>query len=271
VKNPNVKFTHRLFHALPSLSNSLLGLAGWLYGVNPKPQNGLALLYLHGVSVSHLGRFTRLLSGLTQRYTFISSAEVADRLGSGTSEEGCYLHLSFDDGYADNYEVAVVLKKMNIPATFFVASAYIDGDMHRCSPMLREFSKTRAPLNWDQVRTMADWGFEIGSHSISHSNFRKMTDEKARQELIESKARIEEQLNNTVTSFSFPYGRFTDFTSQQIELAQHVGYQHIFTTEAGNYRGEKITEPLLLRNGVEAILNIRSVALIANGLLEKMS
>src|SRR5262245_14167040 len=40
---------------------------------------------------------------------------------------GRYILITFDDGYRDNYEVAFpIVKSENVPATFFVASGFID-------------------------------------------------------------------------------------------------------------------------------------------------
>ena len=38
------------------------------------------------------------------------------------------LSITFDDGYADNYRNALpILRRLNLPATFFIASGFLDG------------------------------------------------------------------------------------------------------------------------------------------------
>jgi len=52
---------------------------------------------------------------------------VAD-LDQALSRRGRCVMLTFDDGYRDNYELAFpVLKQLQVPATFFITSGFIDG------------------------------------------------------------------------------------------------------------------------------------------------
>src|SRR5262249_45624183 len=44
-----------------------------------------------------------------------------------SSRKGRYALITFDDGYRDNYQIAFpILKAENVPATFFVASGFLD-------------------------------------------------------------------------------------------------------------------------------------------------
>ncbi len=66
----------------------------------------------------------RLLSCL---FNLLPLSEAVSRLKSGTlpARAAC---VTFDDGYADNAEVAFpILKKHGIPATFFIATGYLNG------------------------------------------------------------------------------------------------------------------------------------------------
>jgi peptidoglycan/xylan/chitin deacetylase (PgdA/CDA1 family) len=57
-------------------------------------------------------------------FDIISPADLPDVLARG---RGRYILVTFDDGYRDNYEVAFpILKGEGVPATFFVATGFID-------------------------------------------------------------------------------------------------------------------------------------------------
>lgn len=72
-------------------------------------------------------RFDRLLAQLAAVFRVQTLGRGADRLRAGDLPARS-LAITFDDGYADNAEVALpVLRRHRLPATFFVASGFLDG------------------------------------------------------------------------------------------------------------------------------------------------
>jgi peptidoglycan/xylan/chitin deacetylase (PgdA/CDA1 family) len=64
---------------------------------------------------------------LRRHFNPLPLAEAVARLRAGTlpARAAC---VTFDDGYADNYTVALpVLRETGVPATFFIATGYLDG------------------------------------------------------------------------------------------------------------------------------------------------
>ncbi|MCG6966012.1 MAG: polysaccharide deacetylase family protein [Chromatiaceae bacterium] len=71
--------------------------------------------------------FRRLAAMLATNFRLISLDEAVRRSSCGDLP-GRTVSVTFDDGYADNYTVAMpILAEFGIPATFFVASGFIDG------------------------------------------------------------------------------------------------------------------------------------------------
>ena len=77
-------------------------------------------------------------------------------------------------------------------------------------------------LDWDQVRAMAAAGFEIGSHGCSHRILTRLPPEVARQELVRSKAEIEDHVGATVEHFAFPN---EDGSAALLRAAARAGYR----------------------------------------------
>ncbi len=71
--------------------------------------------------------FGRLMKMLASNFEMISLAEAVARTQAGRLS-GRTMSVTFDDGYADNFTVALpILEEFNVPATFFVASGFVDG------------------------------------------------------------------------------------------------------------------------------------------------
>lgn len=64
---------------------------------------------------------------LARNFNVLPLQEAAQRLQTGTLPPAAAA-ITFDDGYTDNLEVAwPILKRHGIPATFFIATAFLDG------------------------------------------------------------------------------------------------------------------------------------------------
>lgn len=78
-----------------------------------------------GLAVS-TENFDEQLTVLKRSYNIISLEELVNRKNNNELESGS-VAITFDDGYKDNYTAAYpILKRHQVPATFFISSAYVE-------------------------------------------------------------------------------------------------------------------------------------------------
>lgn len=97
---------------------------------------GLQILFFHRVlaepdpllpDVHDARRFEETMQWVRQWFTVLPLPEAVERL-TARSLPARALVITFDDGYADNEAVALpILRRLGLPATFFVSTAYLDG------------------------------------------------------------------------------------------------------------------------------------------------
>ncbi len=72
-------------------------------------------------------RFEQQVRFLARHRRVIPLAELVQRLREARAPEPGSVVLTFDDGYRDNLEIAApILRKYGVPATFFLATGYVD-------------------------------------------------------------------------------------------------------------------------------------------------
>jgi peptidoglycan/xylan/chitin deacetylase (PgdA/CDA1 family) len=149
--------------------------------------------------------------------------------------------LTFDDGFQDFFTAAFpVLQKYDFSATMFLPTAFIGNESRRF--------KERNCLTWDEVRECRRGGIEFGSHTVNHPKLYELGFTEIREELENSKLKIEAELGEPVTTFAYPYAfpsADRDFVARFIETLKSTGYECNVTTRIG--RAAAGDEPFTLR------------------------
>ncbi len=166
-----------------------------------------------------------------QGFNFVTMQELQDNWGKHPEKT---VAITFDDGYLDNLENAYpILEKYQAKATIYVVVDRHDRDWstykkaHHNSGELAKEPK----LNDEQVKFLAQSGWvEIGSHTLTHANLDKLSDEECLKELVESKQQLEQLIQQPVNSFAYPFGIYS---ARDVELARQAGYHNAVTTQEG--------------------------------------
>lgn len=161
-------------------------------------------------------------------YAVISLDEAAKLLQSDATC-GKKVALTFDDGYRDFYTEALpVLTENRFKATLFVPTGRIGDKRIRLEG--NEY------LTWSEVRELRACGIRIGSHTVTHPEIKALSPAEVEREVRESKAAIEDNVGESVKSFSYPFA-FPEtrhaFTRWLADTLEKHGYENGVSTIIG--------------------------------------
>jgi peptidoglycan/xylan/chitin deacetylase (PgdA/CDA1 family) len=124
--------------------------------------------------------------------------------------------ITFDDGYADNYnEAFTVLKRQRVTATVFLVTGTVGTPRH---------------LSWAQILEMQKSGIEFGSHSATHADLTKLSAANLEAELLGSRQTLMTKLGKPVTALAYPNGTYDP---RVIKAAKASGFEMAFKKDGG--------------------------------------
>jgi peptidoglycan/xylan/chitin deacetylase (PgdA/CDA1 family) len=122
--------------------------------------------------------------------------------------------ITFDDGHQSDFTIAAPeLAKRNLHAVFFVIWSYLGQPGY---------------LTRDQVVELRRQGFEIGSHGLTHTRLTQVSPAEASNEVLESKRRLEDLLQEPIAGLALPFGHYNDAV---LHAAWAAGYRRVMTSD----------------------------------------
>lgn len=245
-------------------------------------QPSLRILAYHGVCEDQLAHepwmpgyfvtasvFEHQLRFLRQEANVLSLAEAARALAAGQLPERA-VALTFDDGYANNLELALpILARHGVPATVFLSSHYIEsGELY---PFLKIHllglpgaagyknepidtvlgrvdqawrsngrgltdaqNRTLRPLTVDEVHAAQRSGLlDFGAHTHSHCILRNESPVRREREIRLSLERVAQWTGQPATLFSYPNGEAGDFNAADQRVLREGGVEAAVTGIGG--------------------------------------
>jgi peptidoglycan/xylan/chitin deacetylase (PgdA/CDA1 family) len=126
------------------------------------------------------------------------------------SRNAAFITTSWDDGHPSDARVAELLTKYGLRGTFYI-------------PRTAETATMPAAA----VRDLAGC-FEVGGHTINHVVLTEANDERARQEIVESKSWLEDLTGRPAPMFCPPKGKFA---RRHLAMICSAGFTGVRTVE----------------------------------------
>jgi peptidoglycan/xylan/chitin deacetylase (PgdA/CDA1 family) len=206
----------------------------------------IAVLAFHRIADDRANRWTTntrdfvgVVRWLQRRFELISLTELQRRVRSGHSSRPGVC-ITFDDGYADNCDVALpLLAKEQIPCTYFVTTeSVLEG-----KPFVHDTEMGNhhmIPNTIEQLRRWCRAGIEIGAHTRTHADLGETADrQRLMDEIVTSRNELESALGHKVRHFAFPFGGPDNLTCEAFEMAEAAGFESACSAYGGwNYPGD---------------------------------
>ncbi|MGW8224724.1 MAG: polysaccharide deacetylase family protein [Anaerolineales bacterium] len=134
-------------------------------------------------------------------YSTINIETLVAHLYQGKSLPPRPIVITFDDGYEDIFENAFpIMERYGFTGTVYIVANRLnsDGFMHR-----------------EQLQELLDHGWEVGSHSMTHTELTANHD-LVRREVLQSRLDLNDALGIKVFSFAYPFGTLDWYISSKV-------------------------------------------------------
>ncbi len=159
---------------------------------------------------------------------------------------GKVVAFTFDDAYRSVLELALpILSRHGFPATVFAPTSFIGTGEPMRWPGIDGWldgphRSELVPMDWSELGSLAEAGWEIGSHTHTHPHLTELDDEALADELARSRHECEDKLGRACGSLAYPYG---DHDGRVVAATAGAGYSFAGTLPARLHPLEPLRVP----------------------------
>ena len=197
----------------------------------------------------------RHLQALRRSYRIISLRQyVTARAGDSATLPHKALVITFDDGYASNFDLREPLQRHGVRPTVFVCTGIVgthrsfwfrhvdDVEQLKRVPDAERLSRLAAAgVDTDAEHTLREALShveieellpiaEIQAHTVTHPILPRCTDDRARAEIADGKRQLEQQFGVDVYALAYPNGEYTE---REVALTRSAGYRCALAVRIG--------------------------------------
>ncbi|MFL5897553.1 MAG: polysaccharide deacetylase family protein [Solirubrobacterales bacterium] len=157
-----------------------------------------------------------------------------DLLAGGGGAGSRIAFLTFDDGFRDTVTAALpLLREHGFTGMAFLLAGHLESGAPLDWPEVAGEASRRPRLmrsvDWPMVEQLAEAGWDIGSHGISHARMTSLSDEELTQELLDSRRLLAQRLGGC-DLLAYPFGAWDERVAR---LAAAAGYAYAFSLPFG--------------------------------------
>jgi peptidoglycan/xylan/chitin deacetylase (PgdA/CDA1 family) len=180
----------------------------------------IRVINYHNTKIEDADNFRKQISYLKSMFDNISYDEFKEFIDCGKlpgSRPG--IMLTFDDGLSGNYDCAYpILQTYEMTGYFMVSSDLIGKNGYMTYPQLRKIKEN---------------GHVIGCHTSTHHRMNlDDTEELLNYEIVQSKKKLEENLDGEVEIFCWCGGEEVHYTKNASDMIKAGGYKYSFMTNS---------------------------------------
>ena len=165
---------------------------------------GVIKLMYHHISDDIQDRMVINISTFREQMELISKLELPSLLTNDILQgKNNGVMITFDDGYKSTVEKALPILQENgmraimaVCADYFIPEVLLEPTMH----ISQDFCKI------PELRQWLNAGNELSAHTLSHPKLTTISLEEAKYEILQSKYKIEQNLNYKPVAFTYPFG-----------------------------------------------------------------